>query len=361
MNRKGIILTFCLLFMFSTFQAFGASRKDVLLVLDTSLSMAGHGGKNILEQVKGSISRYIDQLEDGDRVTFVTFDEGVKFYPTVLVDDENDKDILKKYISITPAKGKWTNTFGMIEKVFDKADELERGEEGRQIQIVVMTDGIDDPSPARRGQRISMKDIANKHQGKDNWWIYFVDLSVLKKNQKLSAEKERLRKQLQKVSKKSAIIDAGTDPELGIQEVKEHEKKNKGYFVPLILAILIVLILIIILLFLKKQASLKVSGRLEYWNNEVLNPFIENFDLTRHMAKEVMIGNKLVCHLNITDLESHSPFLIKAVWGPDKELALELDPGEGNVVEFKNRDADGYIQEGDVFIVNNFTFKYFSS
>ncbi len=206
-----------------------------------------------------------------------------------------------------------------------------------------------------------MKDIADKHQGKDNWWIYFVDLSVLKKNKKLSAEKEKLRQQLQKVSKKSAIIDAGTDPELGIKEVKDHERMNEGFWVPLILGILIFIAIILILLFVKKQKALKVTGRLEYWNNEVLNPFIENFDLTRHMAKEVMIGNKLTCHLNITDLESHSPFIIKAVWGPDKEVALELVPGESNVVEFKNRDADGFIQEGDVFIVNNFTFKYFSS
>ena len=76
-----------------------AANKDVILVLDTSLSMVGYQGKNIFESVKGSVDSYLDTLQDGDRVTFVTFDEDVKAYPQVLIDDQNDRDIVKKYIS----------------------------------------------------------------------------------------------------------------------------------------------------------------------------------------------------------------------------------------------------------------------
>lgn len=360
MNKKGIILAFCVFFVLSSFQAFGASRKDVLLVLDTSLSMAGHGGKNIMENVKGSISRYIDDLEDGDRVTFITFDVEVKIYPTVLVDDENDKDIIKKYISITPATGKWTNTYDMIKVVFAKAAELEKKDDDRQIQIVVMTDGIDDPSPAYRKKRMNIKDISTKYEGKD-WWIYFVSFSDLKKSKKVSEKKETLRKELKRVSKKSAIIESGSDPELGIQEVKEYEKKNESILVPLLIALFIIALVIVILYFLKKQGELKVAGRLEYWNNEVLNPFIENFDMTKYLEREIVVGSVLGSHLHLRELQGHSGFSIKAVRGPDKDVVLQLISGEGNVVEFKNREQDNFIQEGDVFQVNNYTFKYFNS
>ncbi len=360
MNRKGIILAFSILFFMSSLQAFAASRKDVLLVLDTSLSMKGFGGKNIIDKVKGSISRYIDQLEDGDRVTFITFDVEVKMYPTVLVDDENDKDILKKYISITPARGKWTNTYDMIKQVFEKAAELEKKDDGRQIQIVVMTDGIDDPSPGHRNRRMDIKKISSRFQGKD-WWIYFVNFSDLKKHKKISAEKEHLRKQLKKVSEKSAIIEAGSDPDLGIEEVKKYEKKNEGILVPLLIALFIIAFVIIILYLLKKQAELKVTGRLEYWNNELLNPFIENFDMTKFLDREIVIGNQPGAQLLLREMSGRSVFSIKAVRGQNKEVALQLNAGEGSVVEFKNREQDNYIQEGDVFIVNNYTFKYFNS
>ncbi len=360
MNKKGIILTLCFFFLLSSFQAFGASRKDVLLVLDTSLSMAGHGGKNIMDSVKGSISRYIDQLEDGDRVTFITFDVKVKMYPTVLVDDENDKDIIKKYISITPAAGKWTNTYGMIQKVFEKAAELEKKDDSRQIQIVVMTDGIDDPSPEQRRKRLNIKEISKKYTDKD-WWIYLVNFSDLKKNKKVSAEKEKLRKELKRVSDKSAIIEAGSDPELGIQEVKEYEKKNEGILIPLLIVLFIIGIVIIVLYFIKKQGELKVVGRLEYWNNELLNPFIENFDMTKYLNREIIIGNKTGAELHLREMEGRTAFHIKAVRGPNKDVVFQIDPGEGNVMEFKNREQDGFLQEGDVFQINNYTFKYFNS
>ena len=60
------------------------------------LSMVGYQGKNIFESVKGSVDAYLNTLQDGDRVTFITFDEGVKVYPQVLIDDQNDRDIVKK-------------------------------------------------------------------------------------------------------------------------------------------------------------------------------------------------------------------------------------------------------------------------
>ncbi|HPG52628.1 MAG TPA: VWA domain-containing protein, partial [Spirochaetota bacterium] len=122
--------------------------KDIILVLDTSLSMVGQAGaQNILDKVKRSIGDYIGQVEEGDRVTFMTFDVDTRIYPTVLINDENDRDILKKYITMTEATGLWTYTYKMIVKVIETADSLEKEKDGRQTEIVIMTDAIDDPPP----------------------------------------------------------------------------------------------------------------------------------------------------------------------------------------------------------------------
>ena len=128
---------------------FARKSKNIVLVLDTSMSMVGQaGGRDILGKVKKSIMEYIDQsVEDGDRVTFVTFDTDARIYPTVLVDDDNDRDILKKYITMTEAAGLWTYTYKMIYKVFQAAEKLEKEEDGRNTEIVIMTDAIDDPPP----------------------------------------------------------------------------------------------------------------------------------------------------------------------------------------------------------------------
>jgi len=128
---KAIIAILLLLlvaqFTLATKDTMARQSKDIILVLDTSMSMIGRaGGKDILEKVKRSINDYIDQVGDGDRVTFVTFESDVKIYPTVLVDDDNDRDIIKKYISMTEATGLWTYTHKMIMKVFDEAEKLHR-------------------------------------------------------------------------------------------------------------------------------------------------------------------------------------------------------------------------------------------
>ena len=111
-SRKLLIFLICVsLLPISISSCSNASdEKDLILILDTSLSMAGHGGKNILPQVKKSLPVYIEQLEDGDSITLLTFDTEVKVYPTVYIDDEKNKESLVDYIKNIKAAGKWTYT-----------------------------------------------------------------------------------------------------------------------------------------------------------------------------------------------------------------------------------------------------------
>ncbi len=356
MIKRGWIILFLVVSLVSGLarnRLYARDNRNVILVLDTSMSMIGYGGKDILERVKTSIKNYIDKLEDGDTVTFMTFDTKVTAYPTILVDDENDKDILKKYISMIEAKGKWTYTIRMIKTVFKKAEEitkLEKDEE-KQTVIVIMTDALDDPPPGRRRDRFNMKSLSSEYSGKD-WWIYFVSFTELKKNRKIVDE---LKKELEKVSKKTKIIEAKDMPERGMKEVEKDHPAGGG--VPLWVILLVGVIAggIIVLVIARRGPSVVVTGTLEYWNNDILDPYIEKHDLGRHVTDEIVVGKGVNCHLKLHELEIPGTF---SIYADKKEPGLRIKTSGGVEFSFKNKDAGNILEDGDIFEVGNFSFKY---
>ncbi len=343
-----------------------AKDRNVILVLDSSYSMAGSGGKDIIDQVKESISSYIDGLSNSDNVTFVTFDERVKVYPTVKIEDKNDKDILKKFIKMTTTRGKWTNTAMMIEEVRRRAAELERENRDSQVVIVVMTDGIDDPSPGS-ARRANIKNIADHYEGKD-WWVYIVDYAGLKKgkgDQENAGSQGAVGDGSTATAKGNVrVIDASEEPLKGLEKV-EAAVDSRGVSsseiagAGIIAAIIIILIILIVLI--RRFSQLKAHGRIEYWNNEILNPVVEHFDINRFNSRVIVIGKGAGCHLNIREFASRASFALRAVRGAKGGISLSLLVPEGIKVEFKNSEDKGFIEDGDVFKVKNYTFKYFAS
>lgn len=344
-------------FTLATDGALARQSRDVILVLDTSMSMIGRaGGKDILNDVKRSISDYIDQVEDGDRVTFVTFDTDVRIYPTVIVDDDNDRDILKKYITMTEATGMWTYTYKMITKVLEAADTLNK-KDGRQTKIIIMTDAIDDPPPGDK--KFDFADFAKKYGKKSNMWVY-----VLSFTQGMKSEAaKKMEKDLGLISENVKIIQT-KEPEQGKQELIQEEKKeemaSRNILIPIIIAGACILLVLAILFFVKRLSDLKVAGKLEYWNNEIIEPYTQHFDLARRPAREVMIGKGLGCVVNVRDISIKSPIMIKAV-RHEGSVRMKLLDNENARIEMVNRQADGLLQDGDIFKVGNYTFKYFSA
>jgi Mg-chelatase subunit ChlD len=338
-----------------------AANKDVILVLDTSLSMVGYGGKNIFNDVKLSIYNYIDTLQDGDRVIFVTFDSESKTFPSVLVDDNNDRDILKKYISVVEAKGEWTYTLGMLKTVFTIADTLtrEKGEDERNLAIVIMTDALDDPPPGKRKDQFDLTKIAEQYSGQD-WWIYLVNLADLEKSDRVAAAQEELRKELLKVSEKTMIVD-GSDPDKAMNEdiAQDIQKKEimGSNIIPFVIAGFLALIVLILFL-LKRLRDVKLSGQIEYWNHELIKPDVMSVDLGLYGAKVVTIGRGADAIVKISDFDSRNPVVLKALRADDS-IKAAVSHGQESVV-FKNRDSGEFLENGDIFTVENYSFRYLS-
>lgn len=340
------------------------ANKDVILVLDTSLSMVGYQGKNILDSVKGSVNSYIDSLQDGDRVTFITFDETVKVFPQVLIDDQNDRDIVKKYISVTEAKGQWTYTLDMLKTVFALADKLTRESAQnntglkRNVVIVIMSDGLDDPPPAKVKEKFDLKKVSAQYSGND-WWIYLVNLDELQKSKEISAAQKNLLNELNKVSSNTSMLD-GSDPNAAINEAlkRDIERREKEQFYKLLAVssgVLILLLLIIIIIV--KIRAIKITGHLEYWNHELLKPDVFTVSLTNLQKKEIILGRTSTCTIKLREYESRIPFTLKAVRKKGKIL-IAISHEEGLDLGFKNKEADGLLLNGDIFSASNMSFRY---
>jgi hypothetical protein len=347
--------------------AYSAAKvnKDVILVLDTSLSMVGYQGRNIFEDVKVSVYKYIDSLQDGDRVTFVTFDEDLKIFPTVVLDDKNDRDIVKKYISVTEAKGQWTFTLKMLKAVFALADTITKQNQKenpvnpRNVVIVIMSDGLDDPPPANSKDTFNLKKIAEQYSGND-WGIYIGNLAEMQKSKEISAAQQALKEELSKVSENTAII-GGENPDKAINEdlKKDVEEKEWQQVVKLLpyLAAIFLIVLIIVILLLRRSAGTKISGVLEYWNHELLKPEVHSVNLAGYNMKLIAIGRHPDSVLRIRDFEARGMFYLKAV-REKGVIRIKISHDEGLEIFFKNKESDGYVNNGDIFAVSNYSFRY---
>ncbi len=338
-------------------------QKDMILVLDTSMSMIGSGGRNIMAGVKEGLDKFIDQLEVGDSFTFITFDTEIKLYPIVYIHDKNDKDILKKYVSVIEAKGAWTYTQEMIRNVFRTAQSLEEKEKSRQRVIVVLTDALDDPPPGRRHERFDIKKIAKQYNNKD-WFIFFVNLGDLETGRKIEKTKKDIK---DNISPYTRVVDGTNIPGKVIEkqlmrdvrDMSAERRENEKTFLssPWFLGGLALLIALVVLFLVRRYLGLRVSGVLDYWNNTIIDPYINTINLSRQESRKISIGRGGGCTVNIRDIEIAEPFWVVA--RSDKGvIKCALQWGNSYTIEFQNGVKGEFLKDGDVFKVANYTFKY---
>ncbi|MDA3899735.1 MAG: VWA domain-containing protein [Spirochaetes bacterium] len=353
-------------------------NNDIILVLDTSLSMVGKASdaKNIMPQVKDRLSRFIETARVGDTFTFITFDTTSRVYPTIEIRNESDINVIKSFISQVEAEGMWTYTMEMLRDVLKKADDIrfanqsamaKAEEEKRDVVerkqvIVILTDALDDPPPSDKNKRLSIEDVASEHSGED-WFVYFVSLGELTDNEKIMALQSDLDSN---ILAESEVIDASGDIDGGVTAVEESVEtipttRRHGrpvYQAAWFYLILIFLVILIIgIIYAVHTAKIKLAGILEYRNKVVLGSKYQKTNLERYDARRITIGKDSLCELRIADFESHLPICLEAALVKG-ELFIFVNTDRGIKVQITEGKGDSFLSDGAVFEAGGYVFRY---
>ncbi len=344
-------------------------NKDVILVLDTSLSMVGKApnSRDIMPQVKQSLDRFVSSLERDDTFTFITFDTIVEVYPTIRVSDESDKDVVKKYVSMVDAEGQWTYTMEMFRNVLLIADDIEQknkindAEERKEV-IIILTDALDDPPPADRDKQLDINSLAGQHSGED-WYIYFINLGELASNEKI----QQLREDLKEISERAEVytpedvdqsLNEDIDRAIG-QETRQALKPQVPiYQSPWFYLVLVLLVLIVIMIiYMQYMSKLKLSGALEYKNSAVIGATFDKANLTRFDSRRIAIGKDSLCEIRIADFESNRPIVLEAAMIKG-EVHVFINSERGLRVSIIEGQSEPYLEDNTRFSAGGYEFIY---
>ena len=330
-------------------------QNDYIVVLDTSYSMSGKGGRDIFADVKKSLNSYVDKVQKGDSLTFITFDAAVKLYPPVTVDTDNSRDIVKKYLSVIEAKGEWTYTVEMLRTVIKTAGDLRAKDASRQQVIVIMTDAQDDPPPAKRGDKIDIKSLAKTGQGSD-WFIYLIDTGELDKNPailKLKGQLAAMSPNTQLVGRQDGVGKA-LDEAAKDAEKKSAERNRPIFLHPVFLLGVLILIIIAIVWYVRRLSKIKLAGVLEYWSNDTFHKDVMTVDLSKFDIRRLGIGKDGDVRIRLRDFSSRKPLILEAVSIGGKIFPAIAEALSGPVEYLGNKGA--HLADGDTFKAGSYTF-----
>jgi hypothetical protein len=169
-----------------------ASQKggiDWIVVVDTSASMRGVGGtKNIFNQVKKSITEFVNTAKLGDTVTIYTFDRDVKLNANdIRINGNSDRGKLKQIISSLQAEGMRTHTGKAVQKALEHSAMLNQRTDalGRTTSVLFFTDGVEEvsgiPNPVSIPSNIQLL-----RQQECKPYVFFVSLGLKKHENQLN-------------------------------------------------------------------------------------------------------------------------------------------------------------------------------
>ena len=131
-------------------QASPKGAIDWIVVVDTSASMRGAGGtKNIFNQVKNSITEFVNTAKLGDTVTIYSFDKDVTLQTqNIPIISNSNRGQLKKIIASLKADGVRTHTGKAVQRALQHSALLNQRSDalGRTVSILFLTDGVEDVS-----------------------------------------------------------------------------------------------------------------------------------------------------------------------------------------------------------------------
>ncbi len=195
-----------------------------------------------------------------------------------------------------------------------------------------------------------MKDIAKNPK----YWVYYVNFGKFQAavDDTIADKKSNLK-----------IINAHSKGSKNVVtnvisgDIKMKEKSENTSLIIILLVLGAVLIGLAIGALLKRRSSEKIAGSLEYWNNDLLDPAVKWMDLTGMQSKKITIGNTVSSVVTLRDLISSS-FLILTAETVNGEIKTKIQAGDREAISFKNRGEGNFIENGDIFVYGNYSFKY---
>ena len=335
--------------VFWTLGSLTCSRpQDYILVIDTSGSMSV--GERVIEKIKANIGDFIDDLDEGETITLMGFDSNPRFYRTYKIQKDADRQRPARKVRSFKAHGAYTDMDAMLGSVSRVSKKLQVP--GRQVVLVVMSDGKDDPPPWKKRKNLRLEALEKSSWFWGLWeepYIYYVSLGKL--------HDDKLRKNLTRLAPRvRRIKDSKT---AGLQEVSadiEGELFSRTTLVVLSSILLAALLALAVRWFFTRH---KLSGVLEYYDADVGPSLKESFRLTKLRAHRFALGPKSGAQLKIRDFSHRQNLTLRTRSYKNlpclKPRKKEIELFNFKRSRFKNK---ALISPGDQFEVGNYVFEY---
>ena len=392
------LFRFLLALLCTSFLVSCSGAKEYILMIDTSGSMAAN--ERPLEEIKSDVVDFVGKLALGDAITLMTFDSTVKRYKTYKLNQERNRQELVDQVLALQARGAYTDVDTMLVALAKTSDELQVS--GRQLYIIIVSDGLDDPPPEVRKLRedalVDLRSIEKKSQVNNEWWgmqkrpyIYYLSLRDIRnygvkdgakeraeektamgpfKSSEVkdgAEEKDKDKEKLDKVKKKLSLIsdqvkvvDASKERDLSQAIAMEDIGLIDYWRITLYVLSALVFMICIVVICYKLYTRHKLNGSLTYCDVSLNDWNIsQSFHLNKLSRHQFKLGSKMGAQLKIRDI------------GLKQNLSLRTKKyGELLCLKPVSKEADfytcdsetykksGLIAPGDKFTVGNYIFKY---
>ena len=317
--------------------------KDYILVIDTSKSMVI--GDKVMDKLLSNMPSFLNDVKIGDTVTLLSFDSNVNKHGTLEIKSNEDRNKILSKIKKLKSIGAWTDMLEMLNKLSLESSKLHR--EGRKQLVVVMTDGLDDPSPLKKRNNIKLESLKN---GRGKWnkpYVYYVSLGKL--------HDDKLLKNLENISPNVQKIEGREDSGLG--KVGKDIFKREVYWI--LLEIIGVLLLIAALIkfinwFINREHP---KGTLIFYNSDVGPSLKRDFILDNIPKNDFYMGRKRGANIKIREFENKDNlrFVAKTYKGVKCIKPMKKDLSK---YKFINQRFKNYIAPGDKFEVGKHIFEF---
>lgn len=408
-TRLSRILPAIAILALASLVACGSGTRDYVLVIDTSGSMSA-GNQKTIQKVRRSMASFMETVNPGDTVTLLGFDKSTRPIGTYKINSAADRVAPIQAVQNLDAWGSHTYMKSMVSSVRETVQELEG--KGRNVIVVIMSDGKDDPPPGERKNRLQLSSIqaSEAERTVQDTFIYYVSLGKLKDPQ-LEAELKKLSPVVKTIERKptpaatkaksadakakgattaasgdakakddatnakgagddqaaeEAATPAGDESqvaadEIGLTEVAEDIDSRSWYdqlkSIGKIVAPILFGILLLVWLSRKWKNRHKVSGNLKYYEADVGAPSKINFSLGKVGKSAILVGSKVGADLRVRQSGLPRNVSLKA-YRKGGEDFLKTGGSDDAFFKFMTRQQDDLISKGDKFRLGNYVFEY---